>query len=306
MLTATTRRPPLTPRHWPGWLAVGLLWVIGKTPQRVGVALSTPLAWLLARLMKGRRRIAERNIERCFPEFSADQRRELIEENFRSLARMVFEVTWSWSASVKKIEKMGSTEGTAYAFDAMDQCKGVLIITAHLTCLEIGGRILALNYPDASGIYRPLKSPVLEWYQNRSRAKYTAGTISKRDMRSAIRFLRKGGVLWYAPDQDFGPKQSVFVPFFGIRTATLTATAKLIEMTGCKVVPMFPMYDTATRKYTVKLYPALENFPSGDIVADLTRINAMMEEHIRRLPGQYWWIHRRFKTRPEGEPPFYD
>ena len=241
MSTATTSRPPLTPRFWPGWLAVGLLWLIGKTPQRLGLALSTPLAWLMARLMKGRRRIAERNIERCFPEFSANQRRELVEENFRSLARMVFEVTWSWSASVKKIEKMGSTEGHGICFrhDGSGQGSFDHHSASHMpgnrrtdSCAELPGR--QWNIPPAQ---KPGSGVVPEPEQGQI---YARAPSVRRDMRSAIRFLRKGGVLWYAPDQDFGPKQSVFVPFFGIRTATLTATAKLIEMTGCKVVPMFP------------------------------------------------------------------
>ena len=113
-------------------------------------------------------------------------------------------------------------------------------------------------------------------------------------------------MLWYAPDQDFGPKQSLFLPFFGIPAATLTATARLVELTGCRVVPMFPRYDEASGQYVVQFHPALENFPSGDSVADLTRINALLEEQVRKAPEQYWWIHRRFKTRPDGEPPFYD
>jgi KDO2-lipid IV(A) lauroyltransferase len=130
--------------------------------------------------------------------------------------------------------------------------------------------------------------------------------ISKRDMRTAIRYLRGGGVLWYAPDQDFGPKQSEFVPFFGIPAATLAATVRLVELTGCRVIPMFPRYDARSGQYVVTFRPPLDDFPSGDIVKDLARINAMLEEQVRAAPEQYWWIHRRFKTRPDGEPPFYD
>lgn len=158
---------------------------------------------------------------------------------------------------------------------------------------------------DAAGIYRPLKSPVLEYYQNLKRLSYGEGMIQKRDMRSAVRFLRQGGNLWYAPDQDFGPKQTLFAPFFGIQTASLLATIRLAKMTDCAVVPMFPAFDQSSGHYTVKLLPALENFPSSDDLADLTRINAIMEAHIRTVPEQYWWIHRRFKTRPPDEAPFY-
>jgi KDO2-lipid IV(A) lauroyltransferase len=301
-----TERPPFSPRYWPGWVGVGCLWLLGKLPQPAGLALSVPLSGIISVAMKSRRKIAERNIERCFPELDADEREDLIRRNFRALARMLFEIAWSWSASSRRIGRMGRVDGWERVERAQEAGDGVLLITAHLTCLEIGGRLIGETWSGASGIYRPLRSPVLEWYQNRSRGQYSCGGISKRDMRSAIRFLRSGGVLWYAPDQDFGPKQSTFAPFFGISAATLEATVRLVELTGCRVIPMFPLYDKATRRYTVQLLPELENFPSGDLVADLSRVNRLMEEQIRGAPEQYWWIHRRFKTRPEGEPPFYD
>jgi KDO2-lipid IV(A) lauroyltransferase len=306
MTGSATKKPPLTPRHWPGWLAAGFLWLLGQVPQGLGLALSRPLGWLMARLMKGRRRVARRNIERCFPEMDESRCEALIDGCFRSLGRMPFETAWCWSASSKRMRRMARSEGLSAALGAYEERRGVLLITAHVTCLEIGGRLAALDLPRAGGVYRPLRSPVLEWYQNRSRGKYAEVLISKRDMRSAIRYLKGGGMLWYAPDQDFGPKQSLFVPFFGIPTATLTATARLVELTGCRVVPMFPRFDEATGQYVVQFHPPLENFPTGDSVADLTRVNAMLEEQVRKAPEQYWWIHRRFKTRPEGEPPFYD
>lgn len=306
MTEPATPRPPLTPRYWPGWFAAGFMWLLGKAPRGLGMALSRPLGWLMARLMKGRRRIARRNVERCFPELNESRREVLIDSCFRALGRMPFEIAWSWSASVKRLRRMTRCEGLPAVLDAYQGQRGVLLITAHLTCLEIGARRAALELPRAGAIYRPLRSPVLEWYQNRSRRKYAEVLISKRDLRSAIRYLKGGGMLWYAPDQDFGPRQSLFVPFFGIPTATLTATARLVELTGCRVVPMFPRYDEASGQYVVQFHPALENFPSGDSVADLTRINALLEEQVRMAPEQYWWIHRRFKTRPDGEPPFYD
>ena len=306
MTQPATTKPPLTPRHWPGWLAAGFLWLLGKTPRELGMALAGPLGGLMARLMKGRRRIARRNLERCFPELDGERREALVDACFHALGRMPFEIAWCWSASEDRIRRMGRCEGLSAVRAAYEEQRGVLLITAHVTCLEIGGRLTALDLPRAGGIYRPLRSPVLEWYQNRSRGRYAEALISKRDLRSAIRYLKGGGVLWYAPDQDFGPKQSLFVPFFGIPAATLTATARLVELTGCRVVPMFPRYDEATGQYVVQFHPPLEDFPTGDIVADLTRVNAILEEQVRRTPEQYWWIHRRFKTRPQGEPPFYD
>lgn len=300
-------RPPFTPRHWPGWLGVGVLWLLGKTPQWLGLALSRPLAVLLRRLMVSRRRIAQRNIERCFPLLQAAEREALLHDSFRNLGRAVFEIAWSWSAADERMRRISVIEGLEHVMAARQGGRGVLLVTAHLSCLEIGARMMALGLgPDVpvSGIYRPLSSPVLEWYQNRGR-RYGESMISKREMRGAIRLLRRGGMVWYAPDQDFGREQSVFAPFFGIQTATLLATHRLAQMTGCAVVPMFPVYDEQTRLYTIRFLPALEAFPGPDAVADLTRVNAIMEAHVRSAPAQYWWIHRRFKTRPDGEAPFY-
>lgn len=300
------RRPPLTPRYWPGWLAAGLLWLLGKLPQSAVLAVSRPLAWLMSLAMRRRRQVAERNIERCLPELEAAGRSTLVAESFRSLARMLFEIAWSWSASERFLRRLGVVDGLDHLQRAAAEGRGVLLITAHVTSLEIGAHLAALEFGAGGGLYRPLRSPVLEWYQNRSRARWTECMIPKNDLRSAVQFLRRGGVLWYAPDQDFGARRSVFAPFFGIAAATLQATVRLAELTACRVVPMFPVYDASVRRYTVKFWPALDDFPSRDVVSDLTRINALLEQQARQAPEQYWWIHRRFKTRPAGEPPFYD
>lgn len=302
----TDTRPPLTPRFWPSWLIVGLMWLLGKTPQWFGLAISAPLGWLLLRLVPRRRHIAERNIARCFPELTAEQRSGMLKQNFKALARMVFEVCWSWSAPAKRIQRMYRMEGVEHVRQVQAGDKGVMYITAHVTPLEIGGRIAGIEIPQAKGVYRPLENPVIEWYQNRGRKRYVAGSISKRDLRGIIRFLKNSGELWYAPDQDFGPVRSAFAPFFGIETASLEASVRLVEMSGCRVVPMYPVYDEESRTYIVKFDAPLENFPSGNLREDLARINRVFEEKIRKAPEQYWWIHRRFKTRPEGEPPFYE
>ncbi|MGD8579659.1 MAG: lipid A biosynthesis lauroyl acyltransferase [Lysobacterales bacterium] len=300
------QRPSPAPRNWPGWLGAGLIWLTGKTPQPVALALSRPFGWLMARLMKGRRHVAQRNIQRCFPDFTEEQRASLLRQHFRAMARMPFEVAWSWSASDRFMRRVGALRGEEHLRAAVDEGNGVLLFTGHFTCLEIGGRLTGMAFPEARLVYRPLGNAVIEWYQNRGRARYSGGGFSKRELRRTIPFLRRGGVLWYAPDQDFGAEQSEFVPFFGISTATLATTSRLAELTGCAVVPMFPVYEERSRHYEVTFFPALENFPSGDLAADLTRVNTMLEQQIRLVPHQYWWIHRRFKTRPEGEPPFYD
>ena len=281
------------------------MWLLGKMPRALGLWLSVPLAWLLRLALKRRRCIATRNIERCFPSLALAEREAMLRGCFRSLARAVFETAWSWSASSGRIRRFGRVEGLEHVAAARQDGRGVLFVTAHVSCMEIGARLLAMFLPLAA-IYRPLRNPVLEWYQNRSRLAYGEAVISKRDVRRAIRRLRRGGMIWYAPDQDFGPDQTVFAPFFGIQTATLLATHRLAQLTGCAVVPMFPVYDEFRRQYIVHIQPPLSAFPGTDAGDDLARVNALMEAHIRTAPEQYWWIHRRFKTRPPGEAPFYD
>lgn len=309
MLTEPGPRPSFSPRNWPGWFAVAMLWLMGQVPASLGRGLSHPLGVMMRGLMARRRRVAERNLERCFPELDESQRKQLLIASFYSLARAAFEMAWSWAGPSSRVARMGRLEGIANLAAAREGGRGVLCVSLHSTCLEIGGHIMGHGTTSrgwcAAAIYRPLKNPVVEWYQNRGRLQYATGMISKRNLRSAIRQLKQGCIVWYAPDQDFGPDQSAFAPFFGIPTASLLATHKMARLTGCAVVPMFPYFDRELKTYRVRLLPQLEGFPSDDELADLTRINQVTEDFIRSAPDQYWWVHRRFKTRPPGEPPFY-
>jgi KDO2-lipid IV(A) lauroyltransferase len=297
-------RPSLAPRHWGGWLAVALLWVLGRLPRRLGLLLVAPLGPLLRLGLASRRRIAERNLAVCLPELAPAERERILRGCFASLARMLVETAWCWAGAAQDLQAIAEVDGLEHIEDAVSRGQGILVVTAHFTCLEMGARILGERW-SGRGLYRPLKNPVLEWYQNRGRSRYASGMISKRDMRGAIRFLRDGGFLWYAPDQDFGARNSVFAPFFGVPTATLLATHKLPRMTGCLVLTMFPRYVPETGRYRVTVSAPLDEFPGDDPVADLGRLNAVLEAQVRQAPEQYWWIHRRFKTRPEGEPDFY-
>lgn len=305
MITEAGPRPSCKPANWPGWLAVGLVWLAGRLPRRAGLALTAPLGALLQCCMRRRRAIAARNVQACFPDWSPERRASLVHRCFHALARSVFEIAWAWTWPDHRFRRLGHVEGHEPVAALLAEGRGVLMVTAHMTCLEIGGRLLSTVLP-ASAIYRPLRSEVLEWYQNRCRLRYGEAVIRKRELRDAVRLLRQGRLVWYAPDQDFGPAQSVFAPFFGVSAATLVATHKLARLTGCAVVPMFPRYDASRRTYRVRILPPLPDFPGEDAQADLTRLNAVMEAHIREAPEQYWWIHRRFKSRPAGEAPFYD
>lgn len=307
MAEPAPKRPSFAPRNWPGWLAVGLVWLLGRMPQRLGLALSRPLGGLAFLLGGRRKRIARRNIERCFPDKTPEERDHLLRDHFRALGRMLFETAWAWTAPERRLDSWGFCEGVEHVDRARACSRGVLLLAAHSTGPEIGGWFPARAVGKPWVVYRSLKNPVIEWYSNRCRRRFIGGVLSNKGVfRQMVKHLQDGGTLWYAPDQDFGRARSEFAPFFGIPAATLVAIVRVVEQSGCAVVPLFTSFDARRRQYVGRFHAPLASFPSGDVVADLARYNALVEAHVRQWPEQYWWIHRRFKTRPEGEPPFYD
>jgi len=261
------------------------------------------LAGPLYVLMYRRRRIVERNLELCFSEFEPAARRALARAHFRQLAAMIGETAFAWNRPGTLGPDVGDVVGMEHLEAGRAGGRGVLLLTAHMTALELGARLLGERVT-ARAIYRPLANQALEAFQNRGRARYAEAMIPKHDLRAMVRHLRAGGVLWFAPDQDLGPQRSRFAPFFGIPTATATSIVELARLGRATVVPMLPRKDESGQ-VTVYLEPAFEDFPSAAPEADLARYNAFVERHVRAAPDQYWWLHRRFKTAPAGAPPRY-
>ena len=181
----------------------------------------------------------------------------------------------------------------------------MLLITAHFTTLEIGAHILALAHP-IRALYRPLRNPVFDHLMRQARRRRTEGgeVIEREDLRALLRALREGAVVWYAPDQDHGVHHGVFAPFFGVPAATVTAASRIARRSGALAIPYHPER-TSEGHYRLIVEPPLEGFPGPDPAADAARLNALFERWIRRVPEQYLWTHRRFKTRPAGEPDPY-
>jgi len=177
--------------------------------------------------------------------------------------------------------------------------RGVLLVWGHFMTLEMCGRLLCDHVPLA-GMYRRYRDPVMEWAVKRGRLRYAAAMFTNDDIRAAMRHLKQGGFLWYAPDQDMRGKDTVFAPFFGVPAATITATHQLARLSGCAVVPFFHRREGAD--YVLRIAPPLEDFPSKDATADSARVNAAIEAMVREAPSQYLWIHRRFKRRPGAGP----
>ncbi len=277
--------------------------LLGRLPLAPARALTRSMAPMMRRLMSRRRKIVERNLTLCFRDSSQAERDSICRAHFRQLAEGLAETAVAWCRPGTLDQRFGEVRGLELVQAAQTSGQGVLMLTAHATCIELGARLVGEAVPSA-GIYRPLRQPVLEAFQNRGRARYGEAMIPRDNVRAMVRHLRGGGVLWYAPDQDFGLARSAFAPFFGVPTATATGLLDLARLGRCRVVPMYPLKQ-ADGRVIVHFEPAWEDFPSGDREHDLTRFNAFLERYIRLNPPQYWWLHRRFKTAPPGESDRY-
>jgi len=284
------------PRYWLSWLGLATLWLITKLPWSVQMLLGKALGKLTHRLLPKRRRICCINLELAFPEYTRPQRAALNQQHFISLNRGLLETALSWWGNDKTLAQQTRIEGLEH-LHAAQQEGGVILLSAHFTSLELGGRILAQHIP-LHVIYRPHQNPVIEWRVARLRSKRYGKAISRDNIRDMIRSLKQGHVVWYAQDQNFGHKNSVFAPFFGVNAATNTATSRLAKLGKAKVVPFFTVRTNSG--YLLRCLPALDHFPGASDLEDTTRINQIIEQQVRAFPEQYLWTHRRYKDKPEG------
>ncbi|HUH32029.1 MAG TPA: LpxL/LpxP family Kdo(2)-lipid IV(A) lauroyl/palmitoleoyl acyltransferase [Rhodanobacter sp.] len=303
-------RPPfnrtlLAPRHWPAWVGAGLVWLVGQLPYAWLQWLGGRLGGLLAHFPSRRRHIARTNIALCFAGQTALEQAALVDANLRDMGRMLVEFALGWTASDRHIARIPShIDGLQHLLAARAQGRGVLLVGGHFSHLELCARLISARIGIA-GMYRRMDSTVFEWVVLRARLHYADAMFDKDDIRGTVRYLRAGGTLWYAPDQDMRSKDTVFAPFFGVPAATITATHHLARLSGALVVPFFHHRLPGGRGYALRLGAPLENFPSANILADTARINTCIEDMVRAAPEQYLWVHKRFKTRPPGAAPVY-
>jgi len=296
---------PYSIRYWPTWSGLGLLWCLSRLPYGWQLVAGRQLGKYFCRLAPGRRHIAATNLSLCFPALDLPARENILAEQFASLGIGVLEMATSWWGSDRKLKRLAHIEGLQHLQRALQRGNGVILLSAHFTTLEIGGRLLSAAAP-FHVMYRPHKNAAFESVLRKSRTRHFEKAIPRGDLRGMLNSLKQNIPVWYAPDQDNGREQSVFVPFFGISTATITATSRLARISKAAVVPFFQTRLPGRQGYRLTLYPALEDFPGESVEADTARINRIIEARVREQPGQYLWAHRRFKTRPEGEASVYD
>lgn len=296
----------LHPRFWLLWLGLGLLWLLVQLPYVCLLRLGRGLGALMFHLAGSRRRIARRNLELCFPELSEARREQLLRENFASTGIAFFEMAMSWWWPRQRLARLARIEGLEHLQRAQAEGRGVILMAFHFTTLEIGAALLGQRQT-IDGMYREHSNPVFDYVQRRGRERHNADAtaIERDDIRAMLRVLRAGRAIWYAPDQDYGRKQSLFAPLFGIPAATVTATTKFARLGKARVVPFSQSRLADGSGYRLVIHSPLEDFPGESEEADCRRINQLVEQAIRQQPEQYLWAHRRFKTRPDGEPSLY-
>lgn len=295
----------LRPRFWSVWATLLGLRLLATLPFRVLLPLGRVLGSVLFHASPGRREIARINLRLCFPGLDDAAREQLLRANFESLGIAVCETAMAFFWGDRRLAPLAHVEGIENLRAALARGKGVILMTCHMTHLELSGHLLALQ-ETISLMYREHKNPLMDEVIRASRAARAHDTVERNDVRAMIRELRRGHAVWYAPDQNYGgTTQVAFVPFFGIPALTVTTTGRLATMTGAAVVPFFPARLDDGSGYRIRLLPALEGFPGGEDLADTRHVMTMIEDAVREAPEQYLWVHRRFKTRPPGEAKIY-
>ena len=286
------------------YLGIGVFWLLHFLPLPLLALVGQGLGMLFYGIGRERRRVARINLGLCFPELAASARERLLRQHFRALGRSFVERCISWWSSGHRIRRLVRVEGQQHLQALLGQ--PVIMLAPHFVGLDMGGSRIALDVHAAS-MYSKQKNPVLDRLLLHGRQRFNAPYLFSRqdNVRQVVKVIRRGVPFYYLPDMDFGARDSIFVPFFGVPTATITGVSRLARLAGAVVVPVITRQLSWGRGYVLTYYPAWENFPTDDVMADTRRVNEFIETRIREMPEQYYWVHKRFKTRPEGEPKFY-
>jgi len=291
------------PRFWPTWVLLAFFRLCALLPVSVNLAIGRFIGFLFYHLAPSRRRIAATNIALCFPEMGSQAQQKMVRQVIRNCGISIMESAMALWGQADKLRDRHQIEGMEHLAAVQARDQGVILLGCHFTTMDPAGRAFGFHAkPDL--LYRKDPNPLLAYALITAREQYLGSAIVFSDTRQLIKNLRQKHIVWYAPDQDYGKDNSVFAPFFGIQAATIVATARIAQLGRAAVVP-YAHYREDNGHYKLVFGAPLDNFPCGDDVVDATRINKIIEDMVRVMPDQYLWVHRRFKTRPPGEPGFY-
>lgn len=298
------RREFLAPRYWATWVGLGCLRAVELLPYRALLAIGRGVGRIARRLPLRYVGIARRNIELCMPELDAAARRALLDAHFDSLGMGLCEAAMTWWSDDRRILELSTVEGLEHLDAALARGKGVIVLTAHFTTLEIGARILNTRVP-INVLYRPLKNRLLAAVSGRHFERQARRAIQKDDVRAMVRALRHNEIVWYAPDQTYRKKGAEMVPFFGYPAATNVYTHRVAEMTGAAVLYYSNERLPDGEGYRAVVSPPLAPLPGAGAIREALRYHRCIEAQVRRMPEQYWWIHKRFRGLAPDHPDHY-
>ncbi|MDW8323130.1 MAG: lipid A biosynthesis acyltransferase [Burkholderiales bacterium] len=286
------------------YIGIGLLYALYRLMPNAALGrLGEWFGLLLYALVPARRHIGSVNLRLCFPELAETERRRLLKAHYRALGRASLMEAVAWWGSRAELEQLVRIEGLEHLERHLGQ--PLILLAPHFVGLNLGGVRLTLLPIEFASMYRPVRNPMIDRMLRHARSRFGSSELIARHegIKPALRAIRAGKPFYYLPDQDFGPRDALFVPFFGVPAATVTALSRIARITGARVLPCIVRQDGDG--YVVELQPAWADFPGADVESDTRRMNAFIEQQVRRMPEQYFWLHRRFKTRPPGEPPVY-
>lgn len=286
-------------------LAIALAWLLRLLPVAILFPLGKALGMLLYLLAAERRRVVHTNLRLCFPGMDERARGRMARAHFRAVGRALLDQGIGWWSSPKRIRRLVRVVDQHHLDEALARGQ-VIVLAPHFLGVDIGAIRMSGPYSMAT-IYSQQKDPAFDALLRRARTRFGSNKLLSRQdgIRAVVRAMREGWSLFYLPDMDFGPQDSIFVLFFGVPAATVPGLSRIARLSGARVVPFVTRQLPGLQGYEARFYPAWEDFPTEDVVADTRRMNAFIEERVRETPEQYYWVHKRFKTRPPGQARFY-
>lgn len=289
------------PRHWPSWVLVALIELLGRLPFPLLWALGQAIGRAIYWVGGSRRRVARRNLEFCLPELDARARERVVRAHFGWMGVAALSTGIGWSASRARLQRLTRFVNLEPFERCLAEGEAVILLVPHFMGLELAGAVCAALLHPGAYMYQKLRNPVIEWRMRRARQRHGSLAIERHDdLRALLRALRAGTPLFYLPDQD-GGRHGLFVPFCGVMASTVPMLGRFAARGQARVIPLRACFLPRGGGLELHFGDPLADFPSGDVVADTTRMNALIESSMREHPAQYFWVHRRFKTRPAGE-----
>ena len=283
---------------------LAVIWVLRLLPLQLLAPLGRGMGFLLYLLGRERREVALTNLKLCFPQWSETERRRVVRDHFQAFGRSLLEHGILWWSSKARVQRLVRVEGIEHWQAAAG--RPVILLAPHFIGLDMGGMRLGSEYRVVS-VYSRQKDPTFDAVLYSGRTRFVMPELYSRQdgVRSVVKALRRGLPFYYLPDMDFGSRDSIFVPFFGVPAATITGLSRIARLAGAIVVPAVTRQLPGAAGYALTFYPAWRDFPSNDVERDARRMNAFIEERVLEMPEQYYWLHKRFKTRPPGEAKYY-